>query len=373
MGLFDLFKGQFIDVIQWNDSGNTTIVYKFPDNDNEIKMGAQLIVRESQVAIFLNEGVMADVYMPGRYELTTQNMPILTTLNSWKYGFNSPFKCDVYFVSTRQFTNQKWGTANPVMMRDSEFGMIRMRAYGSYSFRVEDAATFFKEIAGTQVEFDTEHITGLLKGIVLSSFTDMIAESKIAAIDMAQSYNELGALSTNQLTERFSHMGLKATNMIIENISLPPEVEAALDKRTTMGVLGDMGKYAQYQTAEAIRDAAKNPGGLAGLGASIGVGAGVGNMMGQAMQNMNKPEEKQVVPNSKCTECGAGIKEGAKFCPECGSKQMTEKTCSCGAKLHTNAKFCPECGAKQNAEKICACGAKLKEGAKFCPECGAKA
>lgn len=349
MGLWSKITGQFIDVIEWRDSTTDTIVYKFPDNDCEIKMGAQLIVRESQAAVFINEGQIADVFTPGRYELTTQNMPILTTLKSWKYGFNSPFKCDVFFVSTKQFTGQKWGTANPVMMRDVEFGMIRVRAFGVYAFRVADPALFLREISGTHDQYETEMISDQLKRQVVSSFSDMLAESKIPAIDMAANYDELGTQAREKLAARFEPLGLTACDLVVENISLPEAVEQAMDKRTSMGVLGDINRYAQYQTAEAIGEAARNPGGLAGAGAGLGVGAGIGQMMGQAMSSMaSQPTTPQAPGGKFCPECGAKMPVGAKFCPGCGAQQAPSapKCPGCGAETAPGAKFCPECGTK---------------------------
>jgi len=191
MGLINFIKNQFIEVIEWVDQSNEVMVYKFPVANNQIKIGAKLTVRESQVAIFVNEGTIADIFIPGLYELKTENMPVLTTLKSWKYGINSPFKADVYFVNTKQFTDQKWGTTNPIMMRDTEFGMLRLRAFGIYSFRVSDAAKFMKEIFGTNGSFDTESITGQLKRSIVSGFTDILGEAKVAAIDLAQNYTNI--------------------------------------------------------------------------------------------------------------------------------------------------------------------------------------
>jgi len=191
VGLFDFIKGEFINVIEWTDDSTNNIVYKFPVRNAQIKMGAQLTVRQSQIAIFVNEGQIADVFTPGRYELTTANMPVLTTLKSWKYGFNSPFKAEVYFVNTKQFTNQKWGTSNPIMMRDAEFGMLRLRAYGIYSFKVEEPVTLLNEAFGTNSSFNAEDITGHLKRVLISGLTDLLAESKIPGIDLAMYYDEL--------------------------------------------------------------------------------------------------------------------------------------------------------------------------------------
>src|ERR1043165_6593739 len=190
MGLFDKLKGEFVDIIEWTDSSNDTMVWRFPRYQNEIKMGAKLTVRESQVAVFVNEGQMADEYKPGRYKLETQNLPILTTLKGWKYGFNSPFKAEVYFVNTKNFTDQKWGTKNPIMLRDAEFGPIRLRAFGSFALKITDAAKFIKEIAGTQAHFTTEEVVEQLRNLIVTRFTDAIGESKIPALDLAANYDE---------------------------------------------------------------------------------------------------------------------------------------------------------------------------------------
>ena len=239
MGLFDKIAGQFIDVIEWLDESKNTLVYRFPDQDHEIKMGAQLTVRENQVAIFINEGKAADLFGPGRYELSTQNLPILTTLRSWKFGFNSPFKAEVYFFNTRTFTDLKWGTANPVMMRDQDFGVVRIRAFGTYAMKINDPKTFFDTIVGTQHLTTTEDIITHLRSTILSRLSDAIAEAKIPALDIAAKYDELGLEAKNRISPDFAHFGLELTRFVIENISLPPEVEAALDQRSKIGVFGD--------------------------------------------------------------------------------------------------------------------------------------
>lgn len=280
-GFIGRLLSQWIEVIEWLDPTSDTLVYRFPVNNQEIKMGAQLTVREGQAAIFVNEGQIADVFQPGRYELSTQNMPILTMFKSWKYGFNSPFKAEVYFVSTRQFTDQKWGTSNPIMMRDAEFGVVRLRAFGNYSFRVTDPQKFMKEVVGTQGLFQTEEIGGQLRSLVVTQFTDALAELKVAALDLAQNYIELSGKLQEKLAGDFDAYGLAVTKFLIENISLPPEVEAMLDKRTSMGIVGDMSKYAQFQAAQAIEAAANNPGGGGEMTAGLGMGAGLA--MGQQM------------------------------------------------------------------------------------------
>ena len=289
MGIIDFIKTQFIEVIEWTETSPDVMVYRFPVANKEIKMGAQLTVRESQAAVFVNEGAIADVYGPGRYELTTQNMPILTKLKSWKYGFNSPFKAEVYFVNTRQYTDRKWGTQNPVMMRDAEFGMLRLRAFGIYSFKVERPEVFLKEVFGTAAEFTADAIEGQLKRSIVSGLSDLLGEAGIPALDLASRYDELSAGARDKLKPRFEAFGLALVTFYVENISLPEEVEKVLDQRTSMGVIGDMGKYAQYQSAQAIRDAAQNQGGgAAGAGVGLGAGVALGNLMGQSLASASR-------------------------------------------------------------------------------------
>lgn len=345
MGLLDFIKSQFIEVIEWTDSTTDTMVYNFPVKGKEIKMGAQLTVRESQAAVFVNEGQIADVFSPGRYTLTTQNMPILTKIKSWKYGFISPFKAEVYFVNTKQFTDQKWGTSNPVMMRDVEFGMLRLRAFGIYSFRVNNPMVFLKEVFGTSSEFTTDSITGQLKRAIVSGISDLLGETKKPAIDLAMYYDELSEQSKEKLKPMFEKYGFELVSFYIENISLPEEVEKVLDKRTSMGVIGDMGKYAQYQTAEAIRDAANNQGGgLAAAGVGIGAGAAIGKMMADTFnQNTaSKQQETKII----CPSCGQETDAGRKFCSACGKPVGVEnvKCVKCGAEMQKGKKFCPDCG-----------------------------
>jgi membrane protease subunit (stomatin/prohibitin family) len=296
MGLFDAIRNEFIQIIEWLDESSNTLVYRFPVHDQEIKMGAQLTVRENQVALFINEGEVADLFKPGRYELSTQNMPVLSTLRGWKYGFDTPFKAEVYFFNTRLFTDLKWGTQNPVMMRDSEFGMIRMRAFGTYAIRIADAREFFKNVVGTQGLTTTEDILGQLRSTIVSNFSDIVAESKIAALDLASSYRELSALAQKDLAPSFAGYGLELSRFLIDNISLPEEVEAAIDQRTKLGVFGNtLQQYAQMQTAEAIKVAAANPGGIAGAGAGIGAGMAIGQTMAGAF---NAPPSSAPPPPS---------------------------------------------------------------------------
>lgn len=348
MGILNMIKGQLIDVIEWTDSSSKTMVHKYDMNGKEIMMGAQLTVRESQVAIFVNEGQLADIFEPGRYELQTSNMPILTALKSWKYGFNSPFKADVYFINTKQFLDMKWGTSNPVMMRDAEFGMIRLRAFGIYSFRVSDPETFLKEVFGTSALFTVDGVEGQIKRTLVSGLSDAIAESKIPALDLAANYDELANYALQAINPKLAALGLTLCSFVVENISLPEEVEKSMDKRTSMGVLGNLDQYAKYQAAEAMREAANNDSGsMAGMGVGMGAGAAMGQMFAQAMGNTAAPAAPAKA-GAVCTACGAAIPAGSKFCPECGAKQNAGGFCTaCGTAIPAGTKFCPECGAKQ--------------------------
>ncbi|WP_444995653.1 SPFH domain-containing protein [Aliikangiella sp. IMCC44359] len=295
MGLFGKFRGELIDIIEWLDDSRDTMVYRFERYDNEIKMGAQLIVRESQIAVFINKGKIADVFQPGDYILETDNLPVLSTLQGWKYGFHSPFKAEVYFVNTRRFIDLKWGTKNPITLRDPEFGPVRIRAFGTYSIRIENAPHFIKEIVGTDPHFTTDEITKQLRNLIVSRFADVIGEVKIPVLDMASNYDELGEFITNRIHSDFLSYGISLTKMLVENISLPSVVEEALDKRTSMGVVGNLQKYTQFQSANAMEKAAENESGLAGGGMGMGMGFAMANQIGQAMQSeqaSNQPVTK---------------------------------------------------------------------------------
>jgi membrane protease subunit (stomatin/prohibitin family) len=380
MGIFDALRTQAIEVIEWLDDSGNTMLYRFPVHDQEIKNGARLTVRESQTAVLVFQGQIADVFPPGLYTIDGGNTPILTKLGAWKYGFTSPFKAEVYFINTKQFTDLKWGTPNPVMMRDADFGVVRLRAFGIYSMRVVDPRAFLKELTGTNARFQTEDIEGQLRRSLVSGFSDAVAESKIAALDLAAHYDELGGVLRTKLDQEFKSFGLELTKFVIENISLPPEVEAAMDKRTSMGVIGDVGRYAQFQAADAMRDAAQNPSGGAGLGAGLGAGFAVGNAMAGSISNaMNPPTAPSGTAGAamiKCPKCGAATSSSSKFCNECGAKIEVVAPgvpcVKCGAQLQAGAKFCSECGSSQERQKCSNCQAELSPGTKFCNECGTK-
>jgi membrane protease subunit (stomatin/prohibitin family) len=381
MSIFDRIKeealNQFIEVIEWLDNTGDTILYRFPVHGQEIKNGAQLIVRESQTAVFVFEGQVADVFTPGRYTVEGGNTPILSKLGAWKYGFNSPIKSEVYFVNTKQFTDMKWGTSNPIMLRDADFGIVRLRAFGAYSLRVGDPSEFIKQIAGTNAHFQTEDIDGQLKRAIVTEFSDAVAEMKIPALDLAAQYKELGEAIRAKINEDFKAYGLEVTKFYVENISLPPEVEAAMDKRASMGALGDAQKYMQFQAADALRDAAQNEGGGAGLGAGLGAGFAVGNQMANVFGGAQGPGgggQGGAAATVPCPSCNKQNAVGVKFCSDCGGKMEIAKVpcVKCGAELREGAKFCSECGSSQEKAKCANCQHELAPGAKFCPECGTK-
>jgi excisionase family DNA binding protein len=281
MGLMDFIKGELIEIIEWTDDSRDTLSYRFPDDDKEIKRGAQLIVRESQIAQFVYLGQFGDKFGPGKYTLTTDNIPVLTTLRGWKYGFESPFKADVYYVVTRVFTGNKWGTSNPVMMRDNDFGIVRLRAFGTYDFRIVDPPRFLKEVAGTDQHFRLDEFADVMRSRIVSVFSDALASSKVPALDVAMRYTELGdallPLINPVLNAKY---GLEMSSFILENVSVPPEVEAAIDKRSSMAAVGNLNDYVKYQMAQGLETGGT---GVAGVGAELAVGASI------AQQMMNQP------------------------------------------------------------------------------------
>ncbi|MBM2577794.1 SPFH domain-containing protein [Jannaschia sp. Os4] len=282
MPIFDFLSGQFIDVIEWTDDSRDTLVHRFERHGHEIKYGAKLTVREGQAAVFVHEGQLADVFMPGLYMLETNNMPIMTTLQHWDHGFKSPFKSEIYFVATRRFTDLKWGTKNPITLRDPEFGPVRLRAFGTYAIKVADPALFLREIVGTDGDFTQDEIQFQIRNMIVQSASRALAQSRIPVLDMAANTDELGRIVAEQVSVTLGEYGLSVPELYFENVSLPPAVEAALDKRTSMGVIGDLGKYQQYATAEAMQTAAGTPNSGMGAGLGMGMGMGMANSMAQA-------------------------------------------------------------------------------------------
>ena len=299
MGLFDKLRGEFIDIIEWTDDSNDTLVYRFDRYQNEIKNGAKLTVREGQVAVFINEGQIADVFQPGMYELTTANLPILSTLKGWKYGFNSPFKAEVYFVSTRNITAQKWGTKNPITISDSRFGMLEIRSFGTYVIRVKDAPIFIKEIVGTDGHFTTEEISEQLKSLIVTRFSDAAAESDFPIEAFAKNLNELSTFVHQVIGPEFEKYGIEVTSFLVENVSMPEDIKKEIFELSRLNAI-DLNKLAQMKAAKAMEKAAENESGTAGAGMGMGMGFAMANQMGQSFasgqQQSNAPKPKSSTP-----------------------------------------------------------------------------
>jgi membrane protease subunit (stomatin/prohibitin family) len=281
MSVWEKVTAELLDIIEWTDDSSDTMAWRFPRFENEIKYGAQLIVRPAQAAVFVDRGKIADVFPAGQYSLTTKNLPVFSTLMGWKYGFHSPFKAEIYFINTRNFTNLKWGTKNPVMLRDQEFGPVRLRSYGTYVVRVHDPAKFIEEIVGTGGHFTLEDISEQLRNLIVSRFADTLGESGIPVLDLAANYNELSLFLTKNIAPEFMEYGLEVTKLLIENISLPLEVEESLDKKSSMGIIGNLDNFVKFQTAQAMEAAAKNPGGEASAGIGMGMGFAMANQLGK--------------------------------------------------------------------------------------------
>jgi excisionase family DNA binding protein len=277
MGLMDFIKGQFIEIIEWTDDSRDTLSYRFPDEDKEIKRGAQLIVRESQVVQFVYLGQYGDLFGPGKHTLSTDNIPVLTRLKGWKYGFETPFKADVYYVTTRLFTGNKWGTSNPVMVRDQDFGIVRLRAFGTYDFRIVEVPKFLKEVAGTDDHFRLDEFADVMRSRMVSMFSEALAMSKIPALDIASRYSELGTallpIINPAIREKY---GIEMASFVVENVSVPPEVEQAIDKRSSMAAVGNLNDYVKFQMAEGFE---KGGAGAGGIGAEMAVGMAMAQQM----------------------------------------------------------------------------------------------
>ena len=337
MALRDFLAKQFIDVIQWTESDEDTLAYRYPMRDMEIQNGGKLTVRESQMAAFVNEGRIADVFSPGLYTLTTQTLPLLTNLMNWDKAFQSPFKSDVYFFSTRLKTNQRWGTATPITIRDKEFGAVRLRGYGIYSWHISDPRAFHTKVSGTRELYRVGDLEGQLRNTIIGRMTDTFAESTIPFLDMAANQLELGKRIAEGLNPMFADLGLTLDTFVVENLALPDELQKLLDVRIGMNMVGDMGRYTQYQVANSLPIAAANEGG--GGVAGIGVGLGAGLTMAQQMMNAAKP------PEARPPAPGAPAPAGGGGAPAAGAE--TKFCINCGKSIPRGAKFCPECGGAQ--------------------------
>jgi len=339
----------FRKIIEWQDDSKDVIVSKVKIDGRDINSKSKLVVRPSQVAIFVHKGKIADIFPDGTYSLDTKILPVLSKLGAWQYGFKTPITVDIYFVNVKQFTNIKWGTGNPIIMRDPEFGVIRVRGYGAFAFKVDDPSVFLTQLFGTNSTFETKDITEYLKTMLVSALTDAIGESKISALDLAGNTTEFNELIKQNIQAKYKAMGLLLTNLFIENMSVPSEVEKALDERSKLGIMGDKTDVMmKVAAAEAMKEAAKNPGmGGAFMSAGVGMGAGMGmgQMMKDSFSSANEPIKTSNAGTQKCSKCGAIIAANKKFCGECGAKVEAKKFCpNCGAEV--KGKFCGECGAK---------------------------
>jgi len=310
MGLMDFIKGELLEIIEWTDDSRDTLSYRFPDEDKAIKNGAQLIVRESQVVQFVYLGEFGDTFGPGKHSLTTDNIPVLTRIKSWPYGFESPFKADVYYVTTRLFTGNKWGTANPVMLRDSDFGVVRIRAFGTYDFKVIEPKTFLREVAGSDHNFRLDEFADTMRSRIVSIFTDAIATAKIPVLDVASRYTELGEALLPLINPAIqAKYGLEISSFIVENVSVPPEVEAAIDKRSSMAAIGNMNEFVKYQMGKGF-EAGGGSAGAAGMGAELAVGFGIAQqMMGQQGIMAGGQATPTIAPVPTGTAGGGGLPE----------------------------------------------------------------
>jgi len=378
-----------LEIVEWMDESGDEIVHRIPQSGSgEFRLGSQVVVSESQDAVFFRDGKAMDTFGPGRHTITTENIPILTGLVSTLFeGKDSPFRASVFYVSKKTFTNMKWGTKEPIIFRDKELSVVRLRAFGSFSLKVDQSQLFINKMVGTEGRFSTDEIEGFLKGMIISRLADLLGETIESIFDLAQYYDEIGTLAKSRLGDDFGKYGIQLVDFYVQAITPPEEVQERIDERSAMGALGDMNQYMRFKTATAMGDAAKNESGGGAAGAGVGMGAGLGmgmtmaNMMGQTMSGGGQGSNGSGGSGGSgdngglvtCPSCGKKVTPG-KFCPECG-KPLGVKCPSCGHIVAPGVKFCPECGARiggVSSIKCPSCGADIPEDSKFCPECGEK-
>lgn len=369
-----------LEIIEWLDDTGKEIVHREPQSGSgEFRIGSQLVVRESQEAVFFRDGKALGVLGPGRHTLTTQNIPFLTELVGMAFeGEGSPFRAEVYFVNKKTFVEMKWGTKEPILFRDKELSMVRLRAFGQFSIKVNESLLFINKLVGTEGRYTTDTIESFLKNIIISRLADLLGETMESIFDLAKVYDEIATLGKAKLADDFEKYGVQLVDFYINAITPPEEVQKRIDERSSMGALGDMNAYMRYKTATAISDAAQNEagGGGAATGVGLGAGVGMGATMAQMMtQSLAGGQATQSQPAQAaaalmvCPSCSKQVPVG-KFCPECG-KPMGATCPNCKAVIANGARFCPECGQKLGGT-TCSCGAEIPQGSKFCPDCGKK-
>ncbi len=391
MGIRSFIRGQLIDVIQFTTDDKSILAHKFEDHGKQIMMGAKLTVRPGQMVVFVNEGKIADVFNEGLYTLSTSNMPILTKLKSWKYGFESPFKVDIYFFSVDEKIEQPWGTPSKIAIKDPEFGILRVGANGYYNYKIEDPATFLSKLVGTDREFTTLECRKQLNSEFTMSFTDFFAESKITLFDAYANVKEFSEDVFNDVKGNFAKYGLRLVSFNLREIRIPEKVEKAMDSRAEIGAFGGMDMYARKTMTDSMAKAAvaaaenESGGNMSGMGMQVGAGVAMGSTMAGVMSNVmsgSNVNQNQATQSTQamtaCPKCSAQVAVGVKFCPNCGNNMSAPKAdvkaCTgCGKSIPKDVAFCPECGAKQVTENFCtSCGNKIDAGVKFCPHCGGK-
>jgi membrane protease subunit (stomatin/prohibitin family) len=372
---------QFMEVIEWHDQTGEEIVSRYPkEGSAEVKFGAQLVVRESQAAIFFNEGKGLDVFGPGRHTLSTKNLPVLTKVLSLPWGFTSPFRVEIYFVNMKLFTNMRWGTKDPVAFKDSKFGLIRLRAFGAFTMQVNQPLLFVNTLVGTQGSFETNQVEDYLREIIVSRLNDYLGEKVDSLMTLPQHYNEMGGEVKNRLGEDFKKYGMDLGDFYISRITPPEEVQKMIDDRTGMAVVGDMDQFLKFKAAKAMGDASTTGGnGAAASSMGVGVGAGIGMMIPGMLYKVLGEDSSKLSPEKviekgvvNCTECHGEVAIDSRFCPHCGHQLVVIKKCfQCGKNVTANSKFCPSCGVDLNAGLSCAhCQTKLPPGTKYCLNCG---
>jgi membrane protease subunit (stomatin/prohibitin family) len=377
----------FLDIIEWFDDTGEEIVHRIPESGSaETKYGSQVIVRENQAAVFFRDGKALDVFGPGRHTLSTQNIPLLTKFLTKMVGFGekSPFRVEIVYVNLKVFTKMKWGTKEPVPFRDTELGVVRLRAFGNFVLKIKEPQLFVNTIVGTQGRYTSEEIEGYLRDVIVARFNDLLGENVKSVFDLAKVYDELAVALKMRLADDFGKYGAELVDIFIQTITPPEEVQKMIDERSGMGVVGDMNKFMQFQAAKSMRDAARGGeggGGTAAAGMGVGVGAGLGMMMpGMVLGAMQAGQAQPAGAAAgaaaaaiACPKCSAWIPAAAKFCPGCGEKVPVGKACpGCGKETAPGANFCPECGQSLQSAVCPQCKKELAPGAKFCPECGAK-